>query len=163
MSLKLRGFTLIELLVVIAIIGILATVVIGAVNSARTKGADAAIKSNLQALRVEAELWYDNNNGYVKGGATFNHQACPTTYSASATNFFAGSQPSVNAIQAVNKQTPTPATAMCYAATDTWYAYAALRVQNQFGTASGADFWCVDSTGNSKVVDTAPTSGTSCG
>ncbi|PIR85583.1 hypothetical protein COU14_03620 [Candidatus Kaiserbacteria bacterium CG10_big_fil_rev_8_21_14_0_10_44_10] len=55
-----RGFTLIELLVVIAIIGILASVVLASLNSARDKGADAAIKSNLNNARAQAELFYDD-------------------------------------------------------------------------------------------------------
>jgi prepilin-type N-terminal cleavage/methylation domain-containing protein len=58
-----RGFTLMELLVVIAIIGILASVVLASLNSARNKGADAAIKSNLNNARSQAELYYDNNSG----------------------------------------------------------------------------------------------------
>ncbi len=63
-SLK-RGFTLIELLVVIAIIGILSSVVLASLNTARSKGADAAIKSNLNNLRAQAELVYDNTNSYA--------------------------------------------------------------------------------------------------
>ena len=54
-----RGFTLIELLVVIAIIGILASVVLASLNSARKKGADAAVKGNLSGIRAAAELYYD--------------------------------------------------------------------------------------------------------
>ena len=57
---KNKGFTLIELLVVIAIIGILASVVLASLNSARAKGKDAAIKSQLSSMRADAELIYDS-------------------------------------------------------------------------------------------------------
>ncbi len=57
-----RGFTLIELLVVIAIIGILASVVLASLNSARDKGANAAAKSSLNNARAQAELFYDDNS-----------------------------------------------------------------------------------------------------
>ena len=62
-----RGFTLIELLVVIAIIGILSSVVLASLNTARSKGADAAIKSNLNNMRAQAELWYDNHSNAYTG------------------------------------------------------------------------------------------------
>lgn len=62
-----KGFTLIELLVVIAIIGILASVVLASLNTARAKGADAAIKSNLNNARAQAELFYDNNGQSYSG------------------------------------------------------------------------------------------------
>ncbi|MFA6258805.1 MAG: prepilin-type N-terminal cleavage/methylation domain-containing protein, partial [Candidatus Paceibacterota bacterium] len=59
-----RAFTLIELLVVVAIIGILATIVIASLNSARSKGKEAAIKSNLKNAIAQAELSYLDNNNY---------------------------------------------------------------------------------------------------
>lgn len=61
----LRGFTLIELLVVISIIGILASVVLVSLNSARNRGADAAIKGNISGIRTQAELTYDTSNSYA--------------------------------------------------------------------------------------------------
>lgn len=57
-----KGFTLIELLVVIAIIGILSSVVLASLNTARNRGADAAIKSNVNNARAQAELHYDTNS-----------------------------------------------------------------------------------------------------
>lgn len=60
---KKQGFTLIELLVVIAIIGILSSVVLASLNTARQKGKDAAAMAELGSLRIEAELQSDGN-GY---------------------------------------------------------------------------------------------------
>jgi len=62
---KQMGFTLIELLVVIAIIGILASIVMVSLNSARNKGADTAIKANLKAVMTQAEMVYDTNSSYA--------------------------------------------------------------------------------------------------
>lgn len=54
-----RGFTLIELLVVIAIIGILSSVVLASLNSARQKGRDARRISDIKQLQLALELYYD--------------------------------------------------------------------------------------------------------
>ena len=64
MRTKSRGFTLIELLVVIAIIGILSSVVLASLNSARKKGRDARRIADIKQLQLALELYYDANGAY---------------------------------------------------------------------------------------------------
>ena len=52
-----RGFTLIELLVVIAIIGILSSVVLASLNSARTKARDTRRVSDMKQIQIALELY----------------------------------------------------------------------------------------------------------
>ncbi len=59
-----RGFTLIELLVVVAIIGILSSIVLASLNSARKKGRDARRVSDIKQLQLALELYYDSCNRY---------------------------------------------------------------------------------------------------
>jgi len=57
---KKRGFTLIELLVVIAIIGILATIVLVSLNTARAKARDARRSSDMHQIALAMEMQYDS-------------------------------------------------------------------------------------------------------
>jgi prepilin-type N-terminal cleavage/methylation domain-containing protein len=65
-----RGFTLIELLVVIAIIGILSSVVLASLNSARQKGRDARRISDLKQIQLALELNYDQDQSYPLATST---------------------------------------------------------------------------------------------
>ncbi len=60
-----RGFTLIELLVVIAIIGILSSVVLASLNSARQKARDARRIADIKQLQLANELYNDTNGAYA--------------------------------------------------------------------------------------------------
>lgn len=59
-----KGFTLIELLVVIAIIGILSSVVLASLNSARKKSRDARRVADIGQLRLALELYFDSTRDY---------------------------------------------------------------------------------------------------
>ena len=59
-----KGFTLIELLVVIAIIGVLSTLAVVALGSARQKANDAKRLSDIKQVQTALELYYTDNNSY---------------------------------------------------------------------------------------------------
>jgi prepilin-type N-terminal cleavage/methylation domain-containing protein len=68
-----KGFTLIELLVVIAIIGILASVVLASLNSARVKGSKAAALEDMHNIQVAMEVLYSSTGLYSHKGTHY----CP--------------------------------------------------------------------------------------
>jgi prepilin-type N-terminal cleavage/methylation domain-containing protein len=130
-----RGFTLIELLVVIAIIGILSSVVLASLNTARGKGSDAAIKSNLANIRAQAEILYDSNGNYT-GICTNTNVLAQLNAAASA----AGVSTSTTATDA-----GLITRAVCHDSAGAWAANSPLKQ-------TPANSWCVDSTGASKQI-----------
>ena len=64
-----KGFTLIELLVVIAIIGLLSSIVLASLNTARGKSKDAVVQSDLGTVRTQAELHRKGSPGCYPGVA----------------------------------------------------------------------------------------------
>lgn len=80
-SSKQKGFTLIELLVVIAIIGILASVVLASLNSARKKSRDARRVADIKQVQLALELYFDaNGNKYPAGPFSALGAALAPTY-----------------------------------------------------------------------------------
>jgi general secretion pathway protein G len=59
-----KGFTLIELLVVIAIIGLLSTLAVVALNSARQKSRDSKRVADIKQIQTALELYFAEQNGY---------------------------------------------------------------------------------------------------
>ncbi len=145
MSIKLRGFTLIELLVVIAIIGVLATVVIGSVNSARVKGADAAIKGNISNVRASAEVIYDETTtGYQTVCATTS-KTYEGVLAAAKVHRSDATVTANTSGTATNTGAPTTL-GVCVSNGISWVAAVPLR-----GTA-GLTAWCADSSGSNEQI-----------
>ncbi len=61
---KSRGFTLIELLVVIAIIGILSSIVLTNLNTARSKARDTKRVAEIRQIETALEMYHANNGRY---------------------------------------------------------------------------------------------------
>ena len=76
---KTHGFTLIELLVVISIIGLLSSVVLASLNSARAKARDARRMSDFKQYELALEFYYDKYGGYPSDNFGGWEQPCKTT------------------------------------------------------------------------------------
>lgn len=59
-----RGFTLIELLVVVAIIGLLSSVVLASLNSARAETRDSVRKAELKQMQIGISMHYQDYGFY---------------------------------------------------------------------------------------------------
>lgn len=137
----------------IAIIGVLSSVVLASVRSARTKGADAAVKENLIQIRSAAELYYEANlyryldvctQGATAGSVT---SVYPSVLAAAQAT--GGQTATVNTVVAVSG---SDGVATCHSNGTKWAAEAPLK------SPVGA-FFCVDSTGFSDVVPEGSTLG----
>jgi prepilin-type N-terminal cleavage/methylation domain-containing protein len=147
-----KGFTLIELLVVIAIIGMMSSIVLASLNSARAKASDATIKADLANLRSQAALYYDTNGTYgtaanciVTSGTMITNPlgsgSCSGNILADATfirGVYGAAAASGSSVTAYANVSPTD-----------WAVLVPLKT-------APTNWQCVDSSGSSKVVVALP-------
>ncbi|MBU6214581.1 type II secretion system GspH family protein [Patescibacteria group bacterium] len=150
-----KGFTLIELLVVIAIIGILSAVVLASLNSARQKGNDAAVKSNLDTIRSQAAIYIDQKgNGvyYSETGTTPATSVGTAAACAVAQTLFTDTTVA-QAIASADKASggaggATPTNVRC--GNDGGGAARITQWAIQVPLSAANTYWCVDSSGQGK-------------
>ena len=151
-----KGFTLIELLVVVAIIGILASVVLASLNTARGKGSDAAVKANLAGMRAQAELYYDGTGAgkyNATAGTAIGNTGAAGQVCGTATGMFSDANITQALIQ-VKDQMDATSTMTC--SVDSTGQKWAVSITKLKGVATT---WCVDNSGWSKIGVTTTSSG----
>lgn len=128
-----KGFTLIELLVVIAIIGILSSVVLASLSTARSKGGDAKAMEQMQGMRTAAEIYYGNNNN--------SYGSVQTT----CAGMFADTTSGMAALTAPTNY-PGNVGPSCFNSTTAWASNILL--------SNGTSRFCVDSNGSATTTST---------
>ena len=73
------GFTLVEILIVVIILGILAAIVIPEFTDASTQARESSLRSNLQAMRSQIELYKIQHNDNAPTFAGFVAQMTETS------------------------------------------------------------------------------------
>lgn len=127
-----KGFTLIELLVVIAIIGMLSSLAVVSLNTARNKAKDAQIQSDLSQFRTYMTVTY-------------------TSGDYSSVDILPNNDQSANEFSLTTPTLTHPDSSLnytIYANANDWAAYGSL-------IADSDNAFCVDSAGNAKAITDA--------
>lgn len=72
-----KGFTLIEIIIVITIIGIISTIVLSSLNSARDKSHTALAQRELTEIRSAMEVLYSDTGTYPNGANSYCRSSLP--------------------------------------------------------------------------------------
>lgn len=150
-----KGFTLIELLVVIAIIGILASVVLVSLSSARQKGKDARVISDVQQIRTALESSY---NGYAYPDLTNVNTTNATGLSGCTAGYFKNSGPQNSTLKELINDACRQGSNIFIQVNRS----AGVNVTNYAIVGymvSTKKYFCIDSLGRTNQAATAPTTG----
>jgi prepilin-type N-terminal cleavage/methylation domain-containing protein len=137
-----KGFTLIELMIVIAIVGILSSVIIINLNSARQKATDANTKIELSSVRRAAEIYYSGSGNETYGN---NANSCNA-----ASSMFKQDTVIDNIVMSLEATSGINVTCR---SSGTNFAISANLISPIDPT---VDNWCVDSSGASRAVADPP-------
>ena len=108
-----RGFTLIELLVVIAIIGLLSSIVLASLNTARSRAFDAKHVTDITAIQTALEMYYEDHYAYPVEGS-WNSQCLAWGHVASPNDVIPGLAPTYIANLPSDPQMDAANSACCY-------------------------------------------------
>ena len=151
-----KGFTIIELIVVIAIIAVLAGIVLVNVMQYIGKSKDATIKEEASQLQTAANVWLNDPNNTA---GDFSHVCGSPNFS--------------KILSYMDKNTPTPdfgyigcgdnSISPDNCSNSQWAVIAILNAPSTITGVSAGAIYCVDSSGNAKVLTSAEyNAGTGC-
>lgn len=155
---KSRGFTIMELLVVIAIIGILSTVVLIFIRSARDDARAVSAKSQLSQIRSQAQIFYNSHSRKYNTGLPIDNtgagDVCVSEGPGNQSLLNSDVDGSVNELMLGIQHSLGPSlsnTLKCYVSADLYSFSATLNDEG--------DTFCVDSSGDPEVGSVATDTG----
>lgn len=156
---RLTAFTLIELLVVIAIIGVLSSVVLASLNTARLKAADASVKAHATQFRNVMALEYSDTGSYTavkNGGITSGFYPSASVPSCSGFSGAYAAQ-AKNVCDSIMKASGSACNNVCL-----WFGYTNPDYPDKFSImaylpyesakAGALRYYCVGSSGGNSIV-----------